>query len=77
MANSRAFFPLARVRLSRSEQARGIVAAREYRAKRRFDFSEYTEECCSPFEFDMFTFVSVLQFVWNKVYYWLVREQQL
>lgn len=47
-----------RVLLSRSEQARGIFAAREYRAKRRFDFSEYTEECCSPFEFDMFTFVS-------------------
>lgn len=42
-----------------NKQKRNICDESEYRAKRRFDFSEYTEECCSSsFEFDTFTFVS-------------------
>ena len=57
MANSRAFF--LSFLLSRSRTNERNIAAREYRAKRRFAFSEYTEECSSsPFEFDTFTFVS-------------------
>ena len=46
-------------RTNKQTNKRNICGESEYRAKRRFDFSEYTEECCSSsFEFDTFTFVS-------------------
>jgi hypothetical protein len=59
VANARAFFPLVSAFARSRRNKRNICGQSEYRAKRRFHFSEYTEECCSsPFEFDVFTFMS-------------------
>ena len=56
MANARAFFPLVSDAFEIKKNKREEYVRRA-NIKRR-DFSEYTEGCCSSFEFDMFTFMS-------------------